>query len=256
MNVLSGVLNNGPSNFGFQPPQQHGNHDPSYHQANGLFLLSQAHQELEKREQSAQQMADNATMAPAMNGNQVNGKRGAKRKSYDASASFVPNPPAMKSNSKRTRSSTTTSNGRRKTSPRTSDGGDDDEDDYMEDDDPAVVVSGPAANGKKNKKPETEEEKRRNFLERNRQAALKCRQRKKQWLQSLQAKVEFLQTENEQLKTALVASRDEISRLSQLAGTAAGSMGPGAQPISMNVSLSSKSGPAPAPPARTSGYGY
>lgn len=68
------------------------------------------------------------------------------------------------------------------------------------------------------KKPETEEEKRKNFLERNRQAALKCRQRKKAWLAQLQAKVEFLSQENERLTSALVASREEISRLSALVG--------------------------------------
>ena len=49
---------------------------------------------------------------------------------------------------------------------------------------------------------------------------MKCRQRKKAWLASLQAKVEFLQTENERLTSALVASREEISRLSALGGGA------------------------------------
>ena len=49
---------------------------------------------------------------------------------------------------------------------------------------------------------------------------MKCRQRKKAWLASLQAKVEFLQTENERLTSALVASREEISRLSALVGGA------------------------------------
>jgi ATF/CREB family transcription factor len=46
-------------------------------------------------------------------------------------------------------------------------------------------------------------------------AALKCRQRKKAWLQALQAKVEFLTTENERLSNALVTSREEVARLSQ-----------------------------------------
>lgn len=51
-------------------------------------------------------------------------------------------------------------------------------------------------------------------------AALKCRQRKKAWLASLQAKVEFLSQENERLTSALVSSREEISRLSALVGSA------------------------------------
>jgi ATF/CREB family transcription factor len=55
-----------------------------------------------------------------------------------------------------------------------------------------------------------EDEKRRNFLERNRQAALKCRQRKKAWLASLQAKVEYLQTDNEHLQGSVGALRNEV----------------------------------------------
>ncbi|KAG0006589.1 hypothetical protein BGZ65_006294 [Modicella reniformis] len=61
-----------------------------------------------------------------------------------------------------------------------------------------------------------EEEKRRNFLERNRQAALKCRQRKKQWLANLQAKVEYLTTDNEHLQNQTAALRDEIIHLKAL----------------------------------------
>ncbi|BFZ57522.1 Transcription factor [Savitreella phatthalungensis] len=67
-----------------------------------------------------------------------------------------------------------------------------------------------------NKKPETDEEKRRNFLERNRQAALKCRQRKKQWLANLQAKVEFYGQENDQLTTQVSSLREEIVNLKAL----------------------------------------
>ncbi|KAG0248258.1 hypothetical protein BG011_000269 [Mortierella polycephala] len=61
-----------------------------------------------------------------------------------------------------------------------------------------------------------EEEKRKNFLERNRQAALKCRQRKKQWLINLQAKVEYLTTDNEHLQSQTVAMQDEIIHLKAL----------------------------------------
>lgn len=101
-------------------------------------------------------------------------------------------------------------------------------------------------------------------------AALKCRQRKKAWLQELQANNEFLKAENEQLKTALVASRDEIARLSQLVGGAGvvgsvpmgvsqvGVPGPGVQPISMNVSIPGKGpgGGNSGAGRQTSGYGY
>ena len=87
-------------------------------------------------------------------------------------------------------------------------------------------------------------------------AALKCRQRKKAWLAQLQAKVEYLSNENERLTSALVASREEISRLSTLVGGAGvvgavpigvsvngvGVAGPGVQPVSMNVSLPGKGG--------------
>ncbi|EPB84110.1 hypothetical protein HMPREF1544_09098 [Mucor circinelloides 1006PhL] len=61
-----------------------------------------------------------------------------------------------------------------------------------------------------------DEEKRKNFLERNRIAALKCRQRKKQWLQNLQTKVEYLAADNEQFHMQANALRDEVIRLKTL----------------------------------------
>jgi len=68
------------------------------------------------------------------------------------------------------------------------------------------------ANGKKM----TDEEKRRNFLERNRVAALKCRQRKKQWLANLQAKVEMYSAENDSLNTQVAQLHEEIRNLRTL----------------------------------------
>lgn len=62
----------------------------------------------------------------------------------------------------------------------------------------------------------TDEEKRKNFLERNRVAALKCRQRKKQWLQNLQTKVEFYSQENDALTTQVASLREEIVALKTL----------------------------------------
>ncbi|KAH8723362.1 Aft1 HRA domain-containing protein [Phaeosphaeriaceae sp. PMI808] len=62
----------------------------------------------------------------------------------------------------------------------------------------------------------TDEEKRKNFLERNRVAALKCRQRKKQWLANLQSKVELFSTENDALSGTVTQLREEIVNLKTL----------------------------------------
>lgn len=62
----------------------------------------------------------------------------------------------------------------------------------------------------------TDEEKRKNFLERNRVAALKCRQRKKQWLANLQTKVEMFSTENENLQATIAGLREEVVNLKTL----------------------------------------
>ncbi|CAO3636524.1 unnamed protein product [Mucor hiemalis] len=63
---------------------------------------------------------------------------------------------------------------------------------------------------------ENNEEKRKNFLERNRQAALKCRQRKKQWLNNLQERIEFLANDNEQLQMQATVMKDEVRNLQKL----------------------------------------
>jgi len=62
----------------------------------------------------------------------------------------------------------------------------------------------------------TDEEKRKNFLERNRVAALKCRQRKKQWLQNLQSKVELYSNENDALSQQITQLREEVVNLKTL----------------------------------------
>ncbi|KAK4669251.1 Transcription factor [Podospora pseudopauciseta] len=62
----------------------------------------------------------------------------------------------------------------------------------------------------------TDEEKRKNFLERNRVAALKCRQRKKQWLANLQSKVEEFSQENENLTHQISVLREEVVNLKTL----------------------------------------
>ncbi|KAJ9419614.1 hypothetical protein FOXG_07083 [Fusarium oxysporum f. sp. lycopersici 4287] len=62
----------------------------------------------------------------------------------------------------------------------------------------------------------TNEEKRNHFLERNRVAAHKCRQRRKQWLTQLQTKVELFTTENESLVAQIAHLREETVNLKTL----------------------------------------
>ncbi|KAH6845061.1 Aft1 HRA domain-containing protein [Chaetomium sp. MPI-CAGE-AT-0009] len=69
-------------------------------------------------------------------------------------------------------------------------------------------------NGSKSKM--TDEEKRKNFLERNRVAALKCRQRKKQWLANLQNKVEAYAADNDALNGQITRLREEVVNLKTL----------------------------------------
>ncbi|GJJ76605.1 ATF/CREB family transcription factor [Entomortierella parvispora] len=95
------------------------------------------------------------------------------------------------------------------------------EDNQSEDSDRSRQSSEGATSSNGKKRPASEdkmddEEKRRNFLERNRQAALKCRQRKKQWLSNLQAKVEYLSTDNDHLQAQTASLRDEIIHLKAL----------------------------------------
>ena len=51
------------------------------------------------------------------------------------------------------------------------------------------------------------------MLTTDRIAALKCRQRKKQWLANLQAKVELFSTENDALSATVTQLREEIVNL-------------------------------------------
>ncbi|PFH57789.1 hypothetical protein XA68_14577 [Ophiocordyceps unilateralis] len=87
---------------------------------------------------------------------------------------------------------------------------DEDEDDDDDDDLKSKLEDG----GGKSKM--TDEEKRKNFLERNRVAALKCRQRKKQWLANLQNKVELFSSENDALTAQITQLREEVVNLKTL----------------------------------------
>ena len=136
--------------------------------ANGLFLLSQAHQELTKREE-AKARAGNTSDNNSTNGT----RRGIKRKSYDAT---VPSPTIT---TKRPRANTGSSSNGRRLSQSENGAEDDDEevdeeDEDIEDEINVRNTSGNTGSGGRRgqKKPETEEEKRKNFLERNRQGTL------------------------------------------------------------------------------------
>ncbi|PRT56322.1 Transcription factor atf1 [Wickerhamiella sorbophila] len=59
----------------------------------------------------------------------------------------------------------------------------------------------------------TSDEKRRQFLERNRIAAVKCRQRKKQYVDDLKGKVNYLMTVNDELNIELNSLRSQMETL-------------------------------------------
>jgi ATF/CREB family transcription factor len=172
-------------------PSANGSYNASANNAaqtatNGLFLLSQAHQELTKREEEAAAALSGSVATVGLNGH-VNGsaKRGTKRKSYDTEGPVVsvtaPTPTVVQqqqqqapANGKRTRSSTLSTNGRRASTVSlelNEEEEDDDEELLM-----AMSSGQNQSGGKKSgsKKLETEEEKRKNFLERNRQGKLSC----------------------------------------------------------------------------------
>lgn len=173
--------------------------------ANGLFLLSQAHHELSKREEAAEGRTPPSGPNRSVSGGKSNGA-GQKRKS-DAGA---PKPPAKKgkkgaaagaaAGAITTMTPPKNVTKQESTSPNFSQMTDDDDEEKLD------------ANGK----PETEEDKRKNFLERNRQAALKCRQRKKAWLGELQNKVEGMSVENERLQHTIQTLHDEVGRLNAI----------------------------------------
>ncbi|BEJ12323.1 hypothetical protein CspHIS471_0207830 [Cutaneotrichosporon sp. HIS471] len=151
--------------------------------ANGLFLLSQAHQELSKREEEAKSTPPSSKRG-APSGGSAGKSAGQKRKE-----------PAGKGNAAK----------KSKKSPEIELPSDDDSDSDSR-----------KSGGEKRSRNETEEDKRKNFLERNRQAALKCRQRKKAWLNELQNKVETLTMDNERLLHNVRGLEDEVNRLTNI----------------------------------------
>ncbi|KAI0891410.1 Aft1 HRA domain-containing protein [Annulohypoxylon nitens] len=158
--------------------------------------------------------------SPQMNGNgaaTTSPTRGVSEAASGASDDSEPAKPSARGKGKR--GSTAATNGRRKAEeapakqpankkPKTApslngnDMSSDEEDDEKGDSHPKSKM--------------TDEEKRKNFLERNRVAALKCRQRKKQWLANLQSKVEMFSSENDALTAQISQLREEVVNLKTL----------------------------------------
>ncbi|NXK00622.1 ATF7 factor, partial [Corythaixoides concolor] len=63
---------------------------------------------------------------------------------------------------------------------------------------------------------EDPDERRQRFLERNRAAASRCRQKRKLWVSSLEKKAEELTTQNIQLSNEVTLLRNEVTQLKQL----------------------------------------
>lgn len=67
--------------------------------------------------------------------------------------------------------------------------------------------------GSENEENETAEERRQRFLERNRMAASKCRQKKKQWVQSLEERAEQVTSVNDRLRSHVAQLKEEVLEL-------------------------------------------
>uniref|UniRef100_M3ZDV7 Cyclic AMP-dependent transcription factor ATF-2 n=1 Tax=Xiphophorus maculatus TaxID=8083 RepID=M3ZDV7_XIPMA len=83
---------------------------------------------------------------------------------------------------------------------------------------PAPPVPNPPTTGGRRRRTTSEDpdEKRRKFLERNRAAASRCRQKRKVWVQSLEKKAEDLGSMNTQLQNEVTLLRNEVAQLKQL----------------------------------------
>lgn len=218
--------------------------------ANGLFMLAQGRNGVQNPNQfavtsgapghahPAPAVPPNMNTSPQMssiNGGSVGSGRGMSEGSNmsDDSEHARPN-----TRGKAKRNQPPITNGRRKAdeSPakqppnkksKASNGGGPMDMDFSDDDSKGKMDDG----GSKSKM--TDEEKRKNFLERNRYvsiprsslrclltcpsvAALKCRQRKKQWLANLQSKVEMFSTENDALTAQITQLREEVVNLKTL----------------------------------------
>lgn len=221
--------------------QQNGNMDAQHDAtdaANGLFMLAKGgqanqfaqnnqNQQMQTRSSGAQRSSDASgsnAESPEDDDSKSNarGKKGAKAQPANGRRKSEATP---KGGNKRQKGNSGAVNVDPALDPN-SEMMDDDSD--MDDDGDDDMKNGLNKNGKKM----TDEEKRRNFLERNRYAsyvfvlnvklivyrvaALKCRQRKKQWLANLQAKVEMYSAENDSLNSQVATLHDEIRNLRNL----------------------------------------
>lgn len=166
--------------------------------ASGLFLLSQAQQELAKREDGPMDMSNVHNL--------YNNAPMHKQNGIHAS------PPQQSKTGKRK----TGLEGKPTSTKKMKNGRDDLPDGSPESDELVDEMNKNFRSGASSHESNADDfggdddEKRKNFLERNRQAALKCRQRKKAWLASLQAKVEYLQSDNDNLQGTVAALRNEV----------------------------------------------
>lgn len=215
--------------------------DPAHNAANGLYMLAQAHQQNDQYSNSTvtvpantgiisgqpnlgstqddtspnskkRALVTNTSMSRATGAAMTGGNaRGVSEMSEDMASDSDESDDDKRGTGEgkggkraagRARKNDPKSNKRAKVSQGSANGsGDDQDNDNMMNE-----------NGKKM----TDEEKRKNFLERNRVAALKCRQRKKQWLQNLQTKVEYYSQENDALTSQVASLREEIVALKTL----------------------------------------
>ncbi|KAF2232293.1 hypothetical protein EV356DRAFT_517592 [Viridothelium virens] len=209
--------------------------------ANGLYMLAQANggrnnnQQFAMPQQPTQNMSHMGNSMPqdttpqsATRGNKssigsISTARGmSEGAEFSDSGNSEQNKPAPKSKGKKGSAGKNQSNGRRKADETPSkqpankkqkgNNGIANMEPDLDDSDDGGSVKLEGENGRKM----TDEEKRKNFLERNRVAALKCRQRKKQWLANLQAKVEIFSTENDALSATVTQLREEIVNLKTL----------------------------------------
>ncbi|PWN48709.1 hypothetical protein IE53DRAFT_182124 [Violaceomyces palustris] len=214
----------GPANHQQQQEQQQQQQQPQQQQqqqasqaASGLFLLSQAHQEISKREGEGSTLKSSQNQS---NSDHQQGKtKGAKAAKHAGAGAKRKKPRVKKAQSE-----------------ASSGAGMDDHDENGSDDGGDEGDGNDDGNGRGDDGDENQnDEKRKNFLERNRQAALKCRQRKKAWLASLQAKVEYLQNDNENLQNTVGALRNEIMFLKNQLVQAHGGAPP--QPMGMGMGM-------------------
>lgn len=75
---------------------------------------------------------------------------------------------------------------------------------------PAPVAEASEATTEKAVEPAEEERKRSKFLERNRVAASKCRQKKKEWTSKLESKARALALERDQLSSMVASLKDQV----------------------------------------------